>query len=29
VALLDAQGSLLAVAEDAGPRARLRTVFVG
>jgi tRNA pseudouridine55 synthase len=29
VALLDEEGSLLAVAEDAGPRARLRAVFVG
>jgi tRNA pseudouridine55 synthase len=29
VALLDEKGSLLAVAEDAGPRASLRAVFVG
>jgi tRNA pseudouridine55 synthase len=29
VALLDEHGSLLAVAEDAGPRAGLRAVFVG
>jgi tRNA pseudouridine55 synthase len=29
VALLDEQGALLAVAEDAGPRAGLRAVFVG